>query len=85
MVPSIQYSPRAWLVLMSLRYGVRTFVRYDILQHSRSDSAGERIEDISEMVFGEHRVSRICTRRVVPGPVLLVLTGVDDSGGSHLE
>lgn len=59
-----------------LRYGI--YLRDSVLQDGGRNSAGARVQDVGEVVFGQHRVSRVGAGRVPPGLQLIVGACADD-------
>lgn len=58
---------------------------HDVLEDRGGDLARGLVEDVGEVVLGEHRVRGVGAVRVRPGLVLVPPRGVDDAGRSGLQ
>ena len=63
----------------------RSNLRDNILHNGRGNSAGTRVQDIGEMVLGEHRVRRVVAAGVRPRLELLVRARVDEACRAILQ
>jgi hypothetical protein len=56
-----------------------------VLKNGGGDTTSTRVEDVCEMILGQHGVSRIGARRVVPRLILRLGAGSDDTRRTVLE
>lgn len=69
-----QYLSAQWVLILRCA----EYLRDCVLQDGGRNSAGAGVQDVGEVVLGQHRMSRIGAGRVLPGFQLIVGACADD-------
>lgn len=59
--------------------------RGDVLQNSCSDLTSRLVQNVAEVILGQHGVGRVGAPGVIPNEVLLLSTGINDGAAASLQ